>query len=78
MQYVKQVLIALDQLLNALAGGMSDETLSARAHRQRLKGNPFFANAIDTVLFFDRDHCKEAYLSEVNRKQLPKDYTREE
>ena len=78
MQYIKQVLIALDQLLNALVGGMADETLSARAHRQRLKGNPLVANVIDTVLFFDRDHCKEAYLSEVNRKQLPKDYTREE
>lgn len=34
---LKQLLIAIDQVLNALLGGMADETLSARAHRQRLR-----------------------------------------
>lgn len=33
-----QFLIALDQLANTLIGGMADETLSARAHRMRSKG----------------------------------------
>lgn len=30
---LKQIAIAFDQLLNAMLGGMADETLSARAHR---------------------------------------------
>lgn len=35
MSRLKNVLIALDQLLNALANGAPDETLSSRAHRAR-------------------------------------------
>lgn len=71
---MKQTLIALDQLLNTLLGGMADETLSARAYRQKLKGNPMPARIIDAVMFFDSDHCFSSYLSERQRKQLPLDY----
>lgn len=31
--YIIQVLIALDQLVNAILGGWADETISARAYR---------------------------------------------
>ena len=34
---MKQVAIAFDQLINTLLGGYADETLSARAHRMRVK-----------------------------------------
>ena len=37
-----QVLIAFDQLANTLIGGHADETLSARAHRMRVKGQPYW------------------------------------
>lgn len=77
MQYIQQVLIALDQLLNTLAGGMPDETLSARAYRQQLKGNALYAKVINFVFFWQSEHCKEAHESEVKRRQLPKDYTEE-
>lgn len=33
MTYGKKVLIAFDQLVNALAGGWQDETLSSRCYR---------------------------------------------
>ena len=33
MSYLLRLLIALDQLANALIGGHPDETLSARAYR---------------------------------------------
>lgn len=36
MTRLKNILIALDQLLNALLGGSPDETLSSRAHRARV------------------------------------------
>lgn len=35
-KYLKQVLIALDQLLNTLFKGYADETLSSRAYRLRV------------------------------------------
>lgn len=83
MSYVLAVLIALDQLVNAILGGSPDETLSARAWRTEQSGKGlgwFFRPLIDglaLVLTFgrDRNHCKQAYLSELKKRQLPKDYT---
>lgn len=66
---MKQFLIAVDQLANTMIGGMADETLSARAYRT----NSFMQHVIN-ALFFDRNHCRDSYFSELNRKQLPKEY----
>ena len=63
-----QVLIAIDQLVNTLIpGGWADETLSSRAHRMRLKGQPAWgwtAGAIDFIFFWQLGHCAAAYESE--------------
>lgn len=67
---LKQVAIAIDQLLNTLLGGMSDETLSARAHRTGSAWEP----VIDALFFWQADHCQDAYISEKERKQLPSEY----
>lgn len=67
---LKQIAIAIDQLLNALLGGMADETLSARAHRTGSVLEPL----IDALFFWQADHCFESYISEKERKQLPKEY----
>ena len=70
--YVKNVLIAFDQLLNALIGGWADETLSSHAYRMDVERNrKTVRKIIDTVLFFDEDHCYQSYLSEIERRQLP-------
>ena len=34
---ILQILIAFDQLINTILGGMADETISSRAHRNRFK-----------------------------------------
>ncbi len=68
---VKQVLIALDQVANTLAGGMADETLSARAWRTQ---NSPLIRLIDAVFFWEADHCKASYNAELLRTQLPKAY----
>lgn len=71
-RYLKQVLIAFDQLINALLGGGADESLSAHAWRQHLEGKrdwPYLL--INALLFFDDDHCRESYESELERNQLP-------
>ena len=72
VQYIKNVLIGVDQLLNTVFNGMPDETLSARAWRlEQERGRKWPRLLIDTLLFFDKDHCHHAYLSEIDRKQLP-------
>lgn len=71
-----QFLIAIDQTLNTLIWlprdgfGMADETLSARAYRLR-REFPWLMKTIDFIFFWDKEHCRNAYISEVLRKHLP-------
>lgn len=79
-KYFYHVLIAIDQLANALTGGAADETISSRCYRgailakqpkKRWRVMYRFVN----VLFFDPKHCKTAYESEVKRRQYPPEFT---
>lgn len=70
-----QVLIALDQLVNALLGGWADETLSSRAWRMERKGRPWgrvMRPLIDALARpFERDHCRASFDNERAQRQLP-------
>lgn len=69
-----QVLIAIDQLLNVVVcNGYADETMSAHCYRMELEGKPwgFMRPVIDRIMFFQPNHCREAYESEVLRLQSP-------
>lgn len=71
-----QVLIAVDQLANTVFNGYADETLSSRAYRRQHK-NWFWKYGrifIDALFFFQKNHCYQAYLSELKRKQLPPNF----
>lgn len=71
-KYLKQILIAIDQLLNTVFRGYADETLSSRAWRHYADGSRKWPKVvIDALLFFDKDHCHQSYLSEIERRQLP-------
>ena len=68
-----QVILGVDQLLNAIIGGWADETISSRAWRLH-QTRPRWAVArylIDALFFMEPDHCQMAYLSERNRLQQP-------
>lgn len=72
--YLLQNLIAIDQRLNALLGGWADETLSSRAWRAYYDKKPFglfFKPLIDTLFFFQKDHCFKSYLSERTDRHQP-------
>lgn len=73
------VLIGFDQFLNAIFGGHADETFSSRCYRgavlaKKPKKRWRVWYKIVNGLFFDKNHCKAAYESEVNRKQFPPDF----
>lgn len=80
MTYLLNNAIALDQQLNTILCGEPDETLSARAWRTEQTGKifgKFFRPLIDALMLvftFQSGHCRQAYLAEVGRKQLHKDY----
>lgn len=70
--YCKNLLIAVDQLFSALIGYPCDETLSSLAYRWELDGKRKWVRIlIDALFFFEKDHCKSAYESELGRSQLP-------
>lgn len=73
MSYLTQLLIAVDQFANCLLlGGWADETISARAYRQRHKWRWAFVHEfVDLLFFFQKDHCRKAFEAELDRRQLP-------
>lgn len=73
MKYIKNVLIALDQLANTLIGGQPDETISAKAYRMRVEKDSFGWKSTEKLinfLFFDEKHCEKSAFSEKSRRQI--------
>lgn len=70
-----QLVICADQLFNCfcywLPGGVwADETLSSRAHRIQA-AHPRLRAWINRLFFWQEDHCRDAYQSEMVRRHLP-------
>lgn len=73
MTYLLHLLIAFDQLANALLLGAPDETLSSRAYRADRDGKRFgriLRPLIDMLFFWQDRHCFQSYQAEVHRRQL--------
>ena len=64
------LLIAIDQLIYViitLGNGNPDETMSSAAWRLEQAGRwqgKLFRPMIDTLFWFDKDHCHKAYMNE--------------
>ena len=72
MTYWKNVLIAVDQLVNSLLAGFPDETLSSRAWRWEKDGVRSWPRClIDHLFFWEPNHCRESFQSEREGRQLP-------
>ena len=73
---ILNLFIAIDQLLYVLitlGRGSPDETLSAAAWRLEQEGKiagKLFRPLIDTIFWFDHQHCLSSYKSELERAQL--------
>lgn len=82
MRWVAQVLVALDQTLNAVLGGFADETLSARAYRNDSPVGKrrwrIARRVIDALFFWEPNHCFHAFMSEIDRRQYPPSYREQE
>ena len=77
---LKQVLLSFDQLVNVVCAGYADETLSARAYRNREKTRywAFWYAVFNKMFFWQNNHCRGAYNDEVIRKHYPRIYRKEE
>jgi hypothetical protein len=77
--YGLNLLLVLDQLLNALLRGSCDETLSSRTYRMaRIKGGNWarFERLVNIVFWRDvlgsQRHCELSYLVEMAGGHMPK------
>lgn len=76
--YWKGVALGLDQLLNTALAGYPDETLSSRIYRCGVldktpkKRWVVGLKIVDTLFFFQPEHCKQSYLAEQARKHSPR------
>lgn len=59
-KYVWNLLIALDQLINAACGGDPDETISSRVGKRRDGNERFWAKVVNRLFFWQRDHTTNA------------------
>jgi len=75
MSRLREVAVAFDQLANAILGGYSDETISARCWRLR-EARPYniLRPIIDGLFFWQPEHCRASYEAERARSQLPPEY----
>ena len=72
--YFWQLLIAVDQLFNAIFGGWADETMSSRLYRLDTDGRFWgilLRPVVDFIFYFEPNHCYQAFLSERDGTQEP-------
>ena len=70
--YLLNILISFDQLVNVLFLGQPDETISSRAWRCKDSSSfwKFMSKLIDTIFFWQKDHCYYSFIAEVERHQI--------
>jgi hypothetical protein len=73
-----RVLIAIDQLFNAILGGYPDETISSRAAKAELRGDKWGCVLCKLLAYVDKNHCEKVIerdegkrISEVYKPKKP-------
>ena len=59
-KYLKNLLISLDQFVNAITGGDPDETISSRVGKRRDAAERFMAKVVNRIFFWQKDHTTES------------------
>lgn len=77
MSYFLRLSLAIDQLLNVLiCNGEADETMSSACYRMERDGRfwGFMRPVIDTLFWWQPQHCRMAYESEILRLQYAEEF----
>ena len=69
--FIRQLLLAIDQLINVLFGGYADETMSLRTNTG-VFGRPW--SLCSSFIFFDLNHCRDAYEGGLIGRQLSRGF----
>lgn len=74
---IEAFFVGLDQALNGLINGYADETLSAAIYRKALSKKRRWVIAkkiVNSIFFWQEDHCKKAHQREIDKDHLPPHY----
>jgi hypothetical protein len=69
-KYLERVGIAFSIFLNVILGGYSNQTFSARNYAWKKEGRPNLVWLIDSIFWFDPDHCLDSWAYWYTRKNL--------
>lgn len=72
-QYIVNILIALDQVVNAIFGGDPKETISSRADKAMREGKAWGCILCKFLSKIQKDHCQKAYDPAVGSNGVLKD-----
>lgn len=72
-QYVLNVLVAADALLNTILGGLPDETISARAARAQQAGRRWGCILCRLLDRLEQDHCALSLKGDAARAEALED-----
>ena len=76
-RYIERIAIAISVLLNVILGGNSNQTLSARQYQRKRDRKLNIVWLIDTIFFFDPDHCMMSWLywnTHINVRKTKNNY----
>lgn len=69
-KYIWNMLIALDQMGNALTGGDPDETISSRSAKGMMNGSRMGRLMCRFLDIFDKGHCPKAIEPDEGKNEL--------
>lgn len=68
IKYFMRIGTALSILINVILGGSSNQTLSARNYDRLKRNKPNLVWLIDSVFFYEEDHCMHSWTYWTLRK----------
>lgn len=71
LKWIYNILIGIDQLINAIFGGDPDETISSRLGKNmHRRGWTRLANFVDHLFFWQENHCFGAIEHDEGKNQV--------
>ena len=67
-KYLQRVGIAISVLFNVILGGYSNQSFSARNYAWKRANKPNLVWLIDSIFWFDQNHCMNSWLYWYTRK----------
>lgn len=67
-KYLQRIGIAISVLFNVLLGGYSNQSFSARNYAWKRAEKPNLVWLIDSIFWFDKNHCMHCWLYWYTRK----------